>query len=208
MVLGFYCRGKLNPARMSKLKSFSPAVLLVEFISITFAVFLGFLLTEWRTDRSNAAMAEGALQAIASETAFNQQQVEGRVAYFRAINAQFDSLRATGQAVSLDKVTGWTGAAPPLLRRSAYDAAMATGALGHAEFKVTNDIATMYAMQGYMETFIEATMVQLMDREAVTAESIEYIFQVFIDISPEVVRFYREVGMGHLAPYGYEDPAD
>lgn len=193
---------------MKRLESISPAVLLVEFVSITFAVFLGFLLTEWRTDRSNAAMADGALQAIATETLFNQRQVEGRVDYFRMINAQFDSLRAAGQPISLDRVHGWTGAAPPLLRRSAYDAAMTTGALGHADFKVANDIATMYAMQGYMETFIEATMVQLMDRESVTAESIEYIFQVFIDISPEVVRFYREVGAGHLAAYGYEVKRD
>ena len=191
---------------MSRLKSISPALLAVEFVSITFAVFLGFLLTEWRTSRGNAELAEGALRAIATEATFNHEQMAYRVGYFRDMNAQFDSLRSVGREISISDLNGWSGAAPPLVRRSAYDAATATGALSYVEFDVANDVATMYAMQDYLETFISAVMQQLMDPEAVTPESVEYIFQVFIDLSPEIFNVYEQVGSAHLQPHGYRSP--
>lgn len=66
----------------------------------------------------------------------------------------------------------------------------------------------MYAMQNYMETFIEAVMQQLMDPDAVTPESIRYMFQVFIDMSPEILNVYDQVGNGHLNAYGYTEASD
>ncbi len=84
---------------MNRSRSFSPGFLVIEFLSITFAVFLGFMLTEWRTSRANADLADGALRAIASEVAFNEKQYVTRAAYYRRVVAEFDSLKAAGQVV-------------------------------------------------------------------------------------------------------------
>ena len=176
----------------------------MEFLSITFAVFLGFMLTEWRTSRVNAELAEGALTAIASEISFNEKQYANRMAYYTRVVAAFDSLHALGREVRIEDLEEWRGAAPPLLRNASYQAAMNTGALDHVSFETANSLATAYAVHDYVLTLINAVMGNFMSPTAMDPETVEFTFRVFLDLEPEIMGAFREVGFSHLAGYGYE----
>lgn len=186
---------------MSKRSSFSWGVLLIEMASITLAVVLGFMLSEWRVSRTNAQLAHGALEAIATEVRFNREQIGSRMVYFRSIVQQVDSLRSArpGMPVTTGDLQGWRGAAPPLLRRASYEAAVATGAFNHIPFGTTNDIATVYAAQGYLENVVSAVVDRFMDPSATSLEGIVYTFRVFMDMTPELLNLYAELESTHLA---------
>ena len=183
--------------------TFSWGVLIIEMVSITLAVVLGFMLTEWRESRDNDHLANGALDAIASEVRFNLEQIDVRTDYYRSIVRQVDSLRAArpGTTILPRDLQGWQGAAPPLLRRASYEASIATGAFTYIPFDTTNDIATVYAAQGYMENVVSAVMNRFMDPSATSIDGIVYTFRVFIDMTPELMELYKELDATHLADH-------
>lgn len=191
---------------MTRRRSISKGFLVIEFVSITFAVFLGFLLTEWRTSKANAELADGALHAIATEVAFNERQFSNRVAYYKRVVAEFDSLDAIGEPIRVENLREWRGAAPPLLRNASYEAALNTGALSHIPFETANALATAYAMQEYVQTFINSVMGNFMSPESMDPASIQFTFQIFLDLEPEIVGAFQGVGTNHLVDYGYESP--
>lgn len=193
---------------MKRARSFSPGFLVIEFLSITFAVFLGFMLTEWRTSRANTDLADGALKAIASEVAFNENQYATRTAYYRRVLAEFDSLKAAGQVIQIDSLKEWQGAAPPLLRNASYEAALNTGALAHVSFETANALATAYAVHEYVLTLINAVMGNFMAPESMDPNTVEFTFSVFLDMEPEILGAFREVGSAYLSDYGYVSTPD
>ncbi|MGB0649637.1 MAG: hypothetical protein ACPGQT_01870 [Rhodothermales bacterium] len=182
----------------------APGFLIIEFISITFAAFLGFLLTEWRTSQAQAQQAEGALKAIATEVSFNERQFSTRTSYYKRVVAEFDSLQAAGTRVRIEDLREWRGAAPPLMRDASYKAALSTGALSHIPFETANALATAYAVQDYVQTPINSVMGNFMSPQAMDPETVQFTFNVFLDLEPEILGAFREVGTNHLHAFGYE----
>lgn len=179
----------------------------LEFLSVTLAVFMGFTLNEWRTSRANDELADGALRAITAEIRFNERQITGRIAYFQDIVHQIDSLTQArpGRDIRFSDLSGWGGAAPPLLRTASYDAALASGAMAFIPFETTNSISTLYAMQDYVRHVSLSVIDRLMDPEALTVDSVGFLFRLYIDMTPELISVYDEIGSS-LEAAGYGTP--
>ncbi|HET9424507.1 MAG TPA: hypothetical protein VFO55_03975 [Gemmatimonadaceae bacterium] len=130
-----------------------PVAWLLEGLLIVVSVLLAFAVDEYRETRANRDQARRALTGIAAEIEHNLGTLEP---FLPSHAAWRDAL--SGGAPGKAGATGldvWFATRPPiegrtpfpLLRRSAWDAAIASGALRFVDFGVASALADVYGMQ-------------------------------------------------------------
>ena len=117
--------------------------MLVEMLSITLAVLLGFIVNEWREEQRARREAQIALDHVIQEIECNQMQLGERSEYYRSILTQIDTLGVGHweEPFSVGSIENWKGVFPPVIRLASYRAAMATGALPHLDFRISDQLA-------------------------------------------------------------------
>ncbi len=130
-----------------------PAKWLLEGLLIVASVLLAFAVDEFRESRANRELEVRVLNSIAAEIEHNLAALEPYV----PMHAKWLDALARGDTVKSAK-TGldvWFATRPalegrgpfPVLRRSAWDAAVSGGALRLIDFDVAAALADLYAMQ-------------------------------------------------------------
>ena len=122
--------------------------LLLEMVSIVFAVVLGFAVTNWDAARRDRTQAARALDRIALELDANLTGLARAGPYYATMAERLDSLvraRGDGPALEID-IPGWRGLSPPSIRTASFRVATQTGALENIPFDLADELAVTYDM--------------------------------------------------------------
>ena len=134
--------------------------LLVEVLSIAFAVVLGFAVTEWGERQRENAEGEEALGAVERELSSNLEAVSRALPYYLAISEGLAAeIEARGDGpLDASRIAGWRGLSPPLIRSASFELALNTGALEHVDFAVADMISRTYEVQSNLTMAIDQAL--------------------------------------------------
>ena len=140
---------------------FSLGILVVEFISIIIAIFLGNLATDWNQNRAQKREAREARISMCEELDQNYRNLKPYQVYYHRMLFLLDSLEAIDRFEALFEMEEFHNINPPLTFTFAYDMAKGTGKLANIDHRQAITFYTVYAhLQGLKET-IELTQSQL-----------------------------------------------
>lgn len=125
--------------------------LLVEFVAIALAVFLGLWANEWWEGRENAALARRALADVRTEVERNRMVMAERAEYHESVLPRLETVaervRRTGAFDPAGDAPLPRGLHFPILTDAAWESARVTGALEHIDFSTVSLIAAVYSLQ-------------------------------------------------------------
>ena len=195
--------------RLLRKHDISPALVIVEVLSIGIAIFLGFAVTEWRQARDGQARADEALRSIAGEMEKNRAAVAIRLPYYRQIGDEIHAAIRAAEAegrdpdIPVSDLESWRGLWPPIFRSSSYEVAQSTGALVRVPFETADALAFAYELQGTYQAMVNAVLQGLLSGEIGEAEDWLRAFRYFEEVGGLVAEAYDSAGTKHLASYGY-----
>ena len=139
---------KMTGTTKSRLRKKIPEIIL-EAVSIIFAVLLALAVNEWREDRQNTKLAERAQQGVLKEIASNHTELVAN----RADNVtMLDSLNAGLARIKLEAGGRLSVEfSLSLLSSSAWKAAQATLAIHFLSFEWVERISKLYGLQELYE---------------------------------------------------------
>jgi|GEM_PF-1138874 len=135
--------------------------LITEFFSVLLAVFLAFLLNEWRTDRSDHHQANLAMQAVEAELGRNLAFLEANSRFHdtlhRSLVRQIEMLNR-GEITSKEIVYIQEGIPLNLvkLNDNAWIATRETQAIEHIPFELVRDLSEIYHDQEAYNILVQA----------------------------------------------------
>jgi hypothetical protein len=191
-------------------RGISTALLIVlELFAVIGGVIIGFMINEWRENRNNQKIAEIALTNIASEMAYNHNQIVATYTYYKRVFDQIDSLRSSNPSALNEmygyELQGWQGAQPPMLRSSSYQMALMTGIIKDFPYETTNSLAQIYNVQSVVEKLDDSMIVLFTTDPGFTKlNTIGHLFGVYTEVLPSVMLGYQEGGLALLHDYGYD----
>ena len=128
-------------------------VLSVEAAAIFFSVLLGFGVTEWRENRSEAERRDALLDAFAAEVETNRENLIERGTYHHwllnqvARGAQADEIKRLSDVFQIDNMNGFN---PLDLDRAAWATATATGDISLLDFETARSLWRLYEAQAFI----------------------------------------------------------
>jgi hypothetical protein len=197
-------------SRMFGNREFPAAALIVlEVCAIVAGVLIGFMVNEWRENRNNQKIAEIALTNIASEMAYNHNQIVATYAYYKRVFDQINSLKADNPDAIMEmfgyELEGWQGAQPPMLRSSSYQMALMTGIIKDFPYEISNALAQIYNVQSVVEKLDDSMIVLFTTDPGFTKlATIGHLFGVYTEVLPSVMLGYQQGGLALLRDYGYD----
>jgi len=118
----------------------------VESILVVGSILLALALDEWAEEREYAELADQSLGIFEQEILQNRARVEDVAPFHRGILDLVNQMRfAEPTAMELRGVT--EGVEPPVLLDTAWETALATGALTHMEVGVVSALSLTYSIQ-------------------------------------------------------------
>lgn len=119
--------------------------ILVEVISVVFAVLLALGLNHWREEKANEALAEKALQNIIIEIKSNIENIDSDVEGYEVM---YDTLVARKKRIAKGTKTNMSlSYNHPILSSSAWEIANTTGAVKDMDIEVMMDLSDLYTFQ-------------------------------------------------------------
>jgi hypothetical protein len=184
-------------------------LIILELFAIIGGVIIGFMVNEWRENRNNQKIAEIALTNIASEMAYNHNQVVATFTYYKRIFDQVDSLSSANPGALQEmygyELQGWQGAQPPMLRSSSYQMALMTGIIKDFPYEISNALAQIYNVQSVAEKLDDSMIVLFTTDPGFTKlATIGHLFGVYTEVLPSVMLGYQQGGLPLLRHYGYD----
>ncbi|MCC5914852.1 MAG: hypothetical protein JJU46_10790 [Balneolaceae bacterium] len=185
----------------------TPVLIVLEVFAIVIGVLIGFMVNEWREDRSNRLIADKALESVAAEFRYNHQRMVETYQYYTLINDQITALNESGESVVSMygyQLEGWRGAMPPMLRSSSYQMILSTGILKDIPFEAANQLAFIYNLQSLLERFDDSIIASFTQDSGFTSlQNIYHLFGLYTELIPSVIGSYQLIGTPLLHDYGY-----
>lgn len=130
---------------------------LVESVFVVGSILLALAVDEWAQNQEYAELADQSLGIFDREIRQNRARLEDATPYHTGIRDLLSQMRAAptppGEIASILE-----GLEPPVLLNTAWETALATGALTHMEFAVVSALSLTYSMQ---ETFADRSQREL-----------------------------------------------
>jgi len=120
---------------------------ILEIVSVVFAVLLALGLNHWREDQSNKAMAERALTTVVIEIYTNKIDLKEELSLFQRNITLLEESRDLLEKQPKGTSTFTLKFNMPLLNNSAWNAANSTGAVKDFDFKILMELSDIYAFQ-------------------------------------------------------------
>ncbi|MEZ4702573.1 MAG: hypothetical protein R2834_19725 [Rhodothermales bacterium] len=146
---------------MSSLRQWIPK-LLVESFFIVFSILLAFALNGWWGARQRQALADRALTDFVQEIRQNRENLQEVIPYHIDLRKKFSDIVNAGTVrtfADLDQLNGFQGFRPAFLTTTAWETAIATGALTELKYDDVAALSELYTMQ---ERFVEISMPNFM----------------------------------------------
>lgn len=122
---------------------------IVESVFVVGSILLALAVDEWAQDQEYAQLADQSLGIFEREIRRNRESVVDGVPYHTGIRDFLAAMRVeTSDPSQLSAIM--EGLNPPVLLNTAWETALATGALTHMEFEVVSALSLTYSIQ---ETF-------------------------------------------------------
>ena len=125
--------------------------LAVETIAVLLGVLIALAIDGWHEGRQDRRVVVSADTAVRSEIGANRRAVAAHAHRLEAMAARMDAAPATGDARPCMGYPGWAGAEPPLLLDTAYEVAVATGAMAKMPYAHASAIGGAYGAQHYVQ---------------------------------------------------------
>lgn len=177
---------------------------LFEFVSISFAVFLGMMLNTWKEARDNSELAEKSVQNIKTEILNNKEEVAELLQAHRGhlvtvdslILEMEDSIKVTNRSVSLKF---------RLINSTSWETAKLTQAVAYMNIDLVTKVSGTYKYQDYYDDLVRKYAQERMTSvpEAYNKSTLEKL-QVFIasiiDIEDNLLEYYDDILKSDLLP--------
>lgn len=124
---------------------------IVESVFVVGSILLALAVDGWAQDREYAELADQSLGIFEREIRRNRESVVDGRPYHTGIRDLLGGMRVETSAPS-ELASILEGLSPPVLLNTAWETALATGALTHMEFEVVSALSLTYSIQ---ETFTD-----------------------------------------------------
>ncbi|MGE0076792.1 MAG: hypothetical protein AB7S48_02935 [Bacteroidales bacterium] len=128
--------------------------LLFEFVSISFAIFLGLMLNQWKENYDNKKLVKQSLENILVEVKNNSARVQEMLDSHQVILSKIENI-----LIHVDQ-----GKIPSesigelsfqLINSTAWETAKLTQAIAHMDINTVSEIARVYEFQEYYRAFVK-----------------------------------------------------
>lgn len=182
---------------MKKTTSLFNSRILIEFLSIAFAVFLALLVNQWKENRHNKKLAEVSLENIRLEINNNKNTIEEMLPMHEKIIVKLDSLQVLVENnIVID--SNDLNINFQLISNTAWDAAQLTQAIAYIDVETVMDISMLYKLQDYFQNFVkEYISKSIYDTDFSITNDLKEIkaakkfFQLIIRIENNLLEFYK-----------------
>lgn len=134
----------------------------VESVLIVTSILLALAVDEWRENEGHEELANQALLSFAREIRQNQARIEDAAPYHRGLRQVIARLaydERGGSAADLQSVV--EGLEPTVLLNTAWETAVATGALNYMGYETVSALSLTYSLQERFEDFSRTRLPRL-----------------------------------------------
>lgn len=126
-----------------------------EFVSISFAVFLGMMMNQWRDSYNNKQLAKQSLNNILIEVSDNRELVSRLLAGHKRIVSEIDSALFLVENGAEDDAAEIEGNVEfSIVQSTAWETSKLTQAIAYMDMNLVADIAGMYSYQDYYQSLV------------------------------------------------------
>lgn len=128
--------------------------LLFEFISVSFAVFLGLMLNQWRDSYNNRKLVKQSLKNINIEVESNSKKVKEMLDSHQFLLSKVENIlvHIDQGKIPMDSMGGLNF---QLINSTAWETAKLTQAIAHMDINIVSEIAGIYEYQDYYTTAVK-----------------------------------------------------
>ncbi|BDX38060.1 hypothetical protein CYCD_14150 [Tenuifilaceae bacterium CYCD] len=128
--------------------------LLFEFISVSFAVFLGLMLNQWRDSYNSRKLVAQSLENISIEIENNSKKVQKMLDSHQFLLSKVENILAhiDHGKIPMDSMGGLNF---QLINSTAWETAKLTQAIAHMDIKIVSEIAGIYEYQDYYTSTVK-----------------------------------------------------
>ena len=180
---------------MRKIKISYNNRLIIEFVSVSFAVFLALIVNQWKDSHNNKILAEESIKNLHAEIIDNESNIKAMTAAQKKLLIKIDSLLATGidTTQDLDLRIGFK-----LMSSNSWETAKLTEAILYIDIDLVKEMSGIYKLQDYYEAIVKDYVLKNFyihdDNEAEKqAESIQYFLQGIIPVEENLLASYQEL---------------
>ena len=182
----------------------------VEVSSIVFSVLFALMVNALWQDRAAKKEADFASKRIGKELQLNRKALDESREYYRSMAKTLEPWVRDPSTPPPERVPGWKGVRPPILRDASYTVALSTDTLSHLDFKLAEEITHVYALQEMFDLLLNKYLDSLLARSATsTTQDFRFLLTMFSDLASladAVIRAYDDL-IPQIAP-GPPSPED
>ena len=170
--------------------------LVFEFLSITFAVFLGLMLNTWKDSHNNAVLAKKSTKNIKTEILKNKEQISELLLSHQAHLMTVDSLlleletpiKVSNRIVNLKF---------KLISSTSWETAKITQAVAYMNLDLVTEVSGIYEYQEYYDNLIRAYSQERMTsvpetNDKLSLEKIKLFVSSIVDMEKNLILYYND----------------
>lgn len=188
---------------------------LVESLFVVGSILLALAVDEWAQEQEYAELASQSLGIFEREIGQNRARLDDQIPYHTGIRDLLSGMRVETSAPS-DVASIMEGLDPPVLLSTAWETALATGALTHMEFEVVSALSLTYSIQEGFEsrTRIDRPRISALDpvtaaqARARTDEALEYVAALVQDEAELITVYDQALALIALHRSEHDHPPD
>ena len=179
-----------------KISKRSIGKIVLEFLSVVFAVLLALGLNHWREKRVNQSLAEDSLDRIRAEMNDNRQEIDSTILQFAEVISHLSMQAKAIDSLGVTEIS-W-GYSHPVLSSDSWTTATITNAVIHMDPDLVEDLADIYAVQEMYSEFgfkffdRVAELARFRDEPDILIEILQSHYNISNSIAQSLQRGYED----------------
>ncbi len=132
---------------------------LIEFLSVAFAVLFALLVNQWKENRHNNKLARASLENIHIEISNNKSTIEEMMQEHEKVIKILDSLVILSEK-DIERNNIDLNISFELLSNTAWDAALLTQSISYMDMETVMEISMIYKLQEYYDSFTKEYIIK------------------------------------------------
>ena len=126
------------------------AEVIVQSIAVTVSILLALWVDQWKQRRASESLATESMISFAKEIRRNEARLDDILPFHEGLRSMLeheDSLHTIRTQTQFQSAIGIDGLRPPSLLQTAWQTAVATGALTHLDYETVSALSLTYTLQ-------------------------------------------------------------
>lgn len=167
---------------------------LFESALITISIVAALALDEWRENRQDQQMVEQALDNFLLEVRQNRERVEDTAPFNIGLRNVLERRHVEGGIESVSEFVSIVESySPNILQNTAWETALATGALAEMEYDMVSALSLTYSMQARYQQAVRTGTAELTSPQNLTGGNLELAVYNSIRYLNELTRMEAEL---------------